>query len=412
MSAAPRRDGVNVPVVIAVVLVSLAAAAAVLIFAGVLLPTGPDPVRVRLSLEPVTQGLDLPVDVISAGDGRGSLYVVEQAGRIRVVRPDGSLVREPLLDISDQVLAGGERGLLGMATHPDFAANGRFFVTYSRRPDGATILSELSMGDGAVDPASERIILEIEQPFDTHKAGNLVFDAEGMLLIGVGDGGGPGDPNGYALDASSLLGKLLRLDVDSGDPYGIPPDNGWADEEGARPEIHAIGLRNPWRFSFDRATGHLFIGDVGAMAWEEVNVLAPGGRAPSFGWSDLEGHDCYKERGCAAWRHLPPVITYPHRAPDAAHCAVIGGHTYRGTVHPALLGVYLYGDLCSGMIWGVRAADLVRREVAPTQIGQVDSTYGLLHSFGEDEAGELYAVTGNGYLLRVRVAEPAVASAG
>lgn len=402
MSAPPRRDGVNVPVVIVALVASIAVAVAVLYAAGVILPSGPEPVRARISLEPVAQGLELPVGLVGAGDGSGRLYVLEQAGRVRVVQPDGSVARAPLLDIRAQVLAGGERGLLGMALHPAADRNGRLFVAYSRRPDGATVLSELRMREGIVDHASERVLLEIEQPFDTHKAGNLLFDAQGMLLMGVGDGGGPGDPFGRALDPAWLLGKLLRIDVDSGEPYGIPPDNGWADMEGARAEVHAIGLRNPWRFSFDPGSDRLIIGDVGAKEWEEINVLTPGRRQASFGWSSMEGPDCFKIAGCQPWAHLPAAIAYRHVEPGAVHCAVIGGHVYRGSSEPALTGIYLYGDLCSGTIWGVRAADILRQGVEPARVGSVDPSLGLLHSFGEDDAGELYAVTSGGHLLRVR----------
>jgi glucose/arabinose dehydrogenase len=411
LSAPPRRDGVNVPVVIVAFVASVAVAVLVLYAAGVIFPAGPEPVRVRVALEPVAQGLEQPVGLLGTGDGSGRLYVLEQAGRVRVVEPDGSLAAAPLLDIRANVLAGGERGLLGMALHPAADRNGRFFVTYSRRPDGATVLSELRMGEGTVDHSSERVLLEVEQPFDTHKAGNLLFDAEGMLLMGVGDGGGPGDPFGRALDPGSLLGKLLRLDVDSGDPYGIPPGNGWAAVEGARGEVHAIGLRNPWRFSFEPESDRLIIGDVGAKEWEEINVLTPGRTQASFGWSSMEGPDCFKVAGCQPWAHLPAAIAYRHVEPDGAHCAVIGGHTYRGGREPALAGVYLYGDLCSGTIWGVRAADILRQGVTPVRVGRVDPSWGLLHSFGEDDAGELYAVTSGGYLLRIRDAEGAMASA-
>jgi glucose/arabinose dehydrogenase len=301
---------------------------------------------------------------------------------------------EPYLDLSDAVAGGFERGLLGLAFHPGFADNGRFFVDYTRGHDGATVVSEFVAADGVADAASERELLIIEQPFANHNGGMIAFDAGGLLLIGTGDGGSGGDPNGNSQNPDSLLGKLLRIDVDGPSPYGIPADNGYASTDAHRPEIHVKGLRNPWRFSVDELGGHIYIGDVGQNRWEEINVL-PGGRGGvSFGWNALEGPECFVA-GCNRAAHVSPTLAY--RRDDG--CAVVGGYVYRGTLQAELEGIYLFGDFCSGTIWGVAADAMLDGPTEAKELGQMDGT---LTSFGVDDAGEVYAVDRGGRVLHVR----------
>ena len=398
--------------------------------------SGPD---LAIRLQPVASGFEGPVLLVGAGDGSGDRFVVEQRGRIWRIDAAGVVDPVPMLDIGDRVLHHSERGLLGLAFHPAFEENGRFFVTYSQADDGATSISEFTLpqltpptlpgrGDTSAAPgtsaasattveataqpteaprpveATERPLLVIPQIYTTHKAGMLAFDQDGKLVIGTGDGGSGNDPHGHGLDRWSLLGKLLRLDVDHGWPYVIPADNGFAGDPDARAEIHAIGLRNPWRFSIDRVSGDIYIGDVGQSAWEEIDVLPHATRAASFGWSDMEGPGCLGDRACDPATHIAPAIAYPHVAGDGAYCAVIGGYAYRGDRATLPQGTYLYGDYCSGTIWAVPVADLLAGDAAPIVVGRVDPSLGQLQSFGEDDEGELYVVTNGGHILQVTTA--------
>lgn len=417
--AQPRRLGTGVILNLAIIIIGLIAIGAVLLAQLISdeasVPSGP--LDLAVQLEPVAEALDSPVFLVGAGDGSGDRYVVEQRGRIMRMAPDSTIDEEPFLDIIDRVLHHRERGLLGLAFHPDFAQNGRFFVSYSRRDDGATSISEFRLpmgdagaGDGA-DPkpvqASERALLTIPQPFTTHKGGMLAFDHEGMLLASVGDGGSGNDPLGSGQDRASLLGKLLRLDVDRGWPYATPPDNGFAGDDLARPEIHAIGLRNPWRFSVDGESGDVYIGDVGQGNWEEVNVLRRGARDPSFGWSEMEGRDCFYEKPCDPKAHILPAVTYPHVDGDDGHCSVIGGYAYRGEAGSLPEGAYLYADYCSGTIWAVSAAQLRADSAEPVVVGQVPADAGQVVSFGLDDAGEHYLITSAGHVYKVSAVDPA-----
>lgn len=357
-----------------------------------------DPATVAVTLEPVVDGLEDPLAVTHAGDGSGRLFVVQQGGQVRIVR-DGAPVAAPFLDIADRISSGGERGLLGLAFHPDFPTDPRLFVNYTDE-QGDTRVSSFTV-DAATpdraDPASERRLLFVNQPHANHNGGALVFDADGMLLIALGDGGGGGDPQGNGQDLRALLGKILRIDVNgtSGDrPYAIPADNPYADGGDNRaPEIWLSGMRNPWRMSLDRATGDLWIGDVGQGEWEEIDVQragAPGGT--NFGWNRMEGNHCYRA-GCddAAWTR--PVTEYGH---DQG-CTVIGGHVYRGAAQPALGGGYVFADYCTGRIWAIDPSTDAFRE--PTVVGEGGPG---ISSFGEDEAGELYATNlSGGRVLRV-----------
>jgi glucose/arabinose dehydrogenase len=333
-----------------------------------------------LTLEPVAGGFAAPLFVTHAGDGSGRLFVVEQGGRIRIVRDSGRVAPEPFLDISDRISAGGERGLLGLAFHPGYATNGRLFVDYTDR-NGNTVVAEYHGDADRADANVERVILRIGQPAPNHNGGWLGFGPDGKLYVATGDGGGGAAENGQRLD--TLLGKLLRIDVDVGQPYTVPPGNPFAaGTRGEQPEIWAYGLRNPWRMSFDRQTGDLFIGDVGATAFEEVDVLPAGASGVNFGWPRMEGFDCNAQGGC------PEDLTRPVLAYGRDQGSVVtGGYVYRGTAQPALQGVYVFGDYAVGVIWAVSAAAALRGAVTPTVVAETQLT---ISSFGEDEAGELY----------------------
>ncbi len=344
----------------------------------------------QLGLEPVVRGLDRPVFVTHAGDGSGRIFVVEQRGVIRVVQ-DGQLLATPLLDIADaRVSCCGERGLLSVAFPPDFANKRHFYLNFTDK-QGATVVARYRLlpdDDNAADPASEQVILRIEQPFPNHNGGQLQFGRDGYLYIGTGDGGSAGDPQNIAQNTNDLLGKLLRIDVEgaSGDqPYLIPPTNPYTTTAGYRPEIWALGLRNPWRFSFDRATGDLYIGDVGQGNIEEISYQpASSGGGENYGWRCKEGtRDFNMGDNCAEVQLVPPIHEYDH---SAGNCSVTGGYVYRGSEFARMQGIYFYGDYCSGLLWGLHQAggEWVNELLLETQY------FGSLSSFGEDEAGNLY----------------------
>ncbi|MDQ7844643.1 MAG: PQQ-dependent sugar dehydrogenase [Armatimonadota bacterium] len=360
--------------------------------AGVQAQPAPAP---RLALRPVVTGLSAPVYLTHAGDRSGRLFVVEQEGRIRVVR-DGRLLARPYLDIRSRVVSGGELGLLSVAFHPRFADHGRFFVNYTTNQGGRlrTVIAEYRAAppDADVAGAAERILLEIDQPFRNHNGGLNLFGPDGMLYIGMGDGGSAGDPYNAGQRLDTLLGKLLRIDVDGTAPYRIPPDNPFVARNGARGEIWAYGLRNPWRFSFDRATGRLFLADVGQHQWEEIDLVVRGG---NYGWKIMEGAHCYSPpEGCDRTGLQLPIAEYDH----SQGCSVTGGYVYRGSRIPALVGRYLFGDYCSGRIWALTEAG------GNWAMAAVLTTDLRIASFGEDPAGELYVVdhAGTVYLITAR----------
>ncbi len=356
--------------------------------------------RIPLGLEPLADVAGGPLAVTSAGDGSGRLFVATQAGQVRIIRRD-RLVDRPFLDIADRITTGGERGLLGLAFHPSFGTDRRVFVDYTDR-EGNTVVSFFrpSAGDpDRLDPASEQVVLRVEQPFPNHNGGGIAFGPDGRLYIALGDGGSGGDPqnNGQRLD--TLLGKILRIDVDAapaGAPYAVPADNPFVGRTGARPEIWLTGLRNPFRFSFDRATGDLWIGDVGQNDFEEIDVVRAGsGGGANFGWARMEGFHCYPTgEGCNNGQFTLPVAEYSH---DDG-CSVTGGVVYRGAAYPALDGAYLFSDYCSGILWLLDAAATGTQE--PTQVA---STGRSIAGFGEDEAGEVYVADLGGSVLRVVV---------
>ncbi len=355
-----------------------------------------EPAAVTVALEPVVSGLDQPVAVTGAGDGSGLLYVVEKPGRVRVVEA-GAVRAQPFLDISSRVgLSGSEQGLLGIAFAPDFAASGAFYVNYTDL-GGDTTVSRFSVdaGDPSVaDPGSEQVLLRIAQPYANHNGGDLAFGPDGMLWIGTGDGGSAGDPEGNAQDGGSLLGKMLRVDVRGGGGYTIPSDNPFLNDDEVRDEVWAVGLRNPWRYAFDRAAGDLYIADVGQNAWEEVNFAAavdPGGH--NYGWNRTEGMHCYRQPSCSTDGLTEPVAEYGH----GEGCSITGGVVYRGRRNPALEGLYLFADYCSGRVWALAPGGRTGWRVA--EVGRID---GNPAAFGEDDEGEVFlADISGGTLYRV-----------
>lgn len=335
--------------------------------------------------EIIVSGLERPVDVQSAGDER--LFIVEKAGRIRILQ-DGDLFDSPFLDITDRVGSrSNEQGLLGLAFHPNYAENGYFFVNYTDvRGDTMIARFQVISDENAADPSSEMVLLRADQPYSNHNGGAVAFGPDGYLYLGLGDGGSAGDPqnNGQKLD--TFLGKILRLDVDSAEPYAIPPDNPFGSE------IWAYGLRNPWRISFDQATGNLFIGDVGQNQWEEIDFVAsgsPGGL--NFGWKFFEGNHAFDGTPPGGTQLVAPIAEYDH----SQGCSVTGGHVYRGGM-TEWNGVYFFGDYCTETVWGLIQSD----EGWQNQI--LFGAGGNITSFGQDSAGEIYIATDQGQILRLQ----------
>jgi glucose/arabinose dehydrogenase len=345
-----------------------------------------------IDLHLVVDGLEQPVFVTEANDGSGRLFVLEQAGRILVLK-DGKPLEHPFVDLGNRVESGrSEQGLLGLAFHPDFAHNGRFFVDYTRAPDGATVIAELHASPDDPDRAEpqQRVLLTVAQPFANHNGGMIGFGPDGYLYIGLGDGGSAGDPGDRAQNPDELLGKILRIDVDGEQPYAIPKNNPFADG-GGRPEIYALGLRNPWRFSFDPADRRLWVGDVGQNRIEEIDIVERGG---NYGWRLMEGRSCFRPTsGCERPGLEPPVTQYEHRH---GRCSITGGYVFRGAAVPQLVGTYVFGDYCSGEIFGLRQGEI-----------SVLLDPGLsIASFGEDAAGELYVVDHAGAIYRIVASAP------
>jgi len=335
------------------------------------------------------------VDIQNAGDKSGQLFIVEKRGRILILQNDQLLV-QPFLDIHSEVESHGtEQGLLGLAFHPHYAQNGTFFVNYINLSGNSVVARfQVSKDDpNRADPSSEVDLLNIDQPYANHNGGNLAFGPDGNLYIGLGDGGSEGDPLRTSQNLENLLGKLLRINVDSSEPYSIPPDNPFS-RGGGLPEIWAYGLRNPWRFSFDRLTGDLFIGDVGQDAWEEVDFVPVGARGGmNFGWSFYEGAHPYQDQPNANITFTWPVAEYSH----SDGCSVTGGYVYRGLDLPEWQGIYFYGDYCNGTVWG-----LIRTAQNNWQSKVLFQTGVKITTFGVDEAGEIYlADYRNGSLLRL-----------
>ena len=343
-------------------------------------------------LERIADGLDQPVHVTALpGDPR--LFVCEQPGVVRIVR-DGRVLATPFLDLRDRVASGGERGLLSLAFHPSYAQNGFFFVNYTNtQGDTRVVRYHVSADPDRADPASAKTILGIEQPYENHNGGLCLFGPDGMLWIGMGDGGSGGDPHGNGQKRTTLLGKMLRIDVDHGDPYAIPAGNPYVGQTGARPEIWAIGMRNPWRFSFDRAEHLLYVADVGQNRWEEIDAVRDDAAGLNFGWNIMESLHCYKTSRCDRTGLVLPVAEYSH----GSGCSVTGGMVYRGHAIPALVGHYVYADYCTGWI---RSFRLVNGAVTEHVEWRLD-VHPQVTSFGEDGAGELLVVGHEGRIYRV-----------
>ncbi len=354
--------------------------------------------RPGLRLVEVARGFASPVHVVAPpGDAR--LFVVEQGGRVRIVR-GGKIDPEPFLDLSEQTRAGGERGLLSLAFHPRFAANGLVYVNYTDR-NGDTRVERYRVPPNTpdrVDPGSAQLVLMVDQPYANHNGGHVFFGPDSMLYVGMGDGGSGGDPQDRAQDPQSLLGKLLRLDVDGERPYAIPPGNPFAGRPAAgRPEIWALGLRNPWRCAFDPPSGSLFIADVGQSEWEEVHVEPDGRAGVNYGWNILEGREPYRPKGRPLATLARPLVVYPH--PEG--CSITGGVVYRGAAVPALAGHYVFSDYCAGWLRSFRVVD--GRAVDLTEWS--GASPGATTSFGVDGSGELHLVTSEGRLYRIAAAE-------
>lgn len=368
-------------------------------------PSSPGAPPGSVDLQSVATGFSAPVFFTAIPNSGGRSVVVEQRGRILVLKPDFS-VEGTLLDISSQVLFGGEQGLLGIAFDPNIASNGYFYIYYISQKtagrcaaninddDRCSRISRFKLnGNGSggyaystVAPAGEFVMLEVSQPYDTHKSGMMVFGPDNKLYIGLGDGGNAGDPQNNAQNLNTLLGKIIRIDPSAATPYGIPPDNPFVGVAGARPEIWAYGFRNPWRFSFDRQGTTLWAGDVGQEEWEEIDIVTRGG---NYGWNYKEGKHSFNGAGDPP--SIDPIWEYNHNVGNA----VTGGYVYRGGAVPGLQGQYIYGDYMVGTIWALDPATATNRTIFTNNRGQ------LISSFGEDGAGELYVVDYNGSLLRM-----------
>ena len=351
-----------------------------------------------LTLAPVASGLDFPLYLASPpGDPR--LFVVEKGGTIRIIK-GGTVLSTPFLDISALVSNGGEQGLLGLAFDPQYPTNHRFFVDYTD-VDGNTVVASYvaAAGDPDVaDAASVAVRLRVDQPYANHNGGQLAFGPDGYLYVALGDGGSAGDPEGHGQNPRDLLGSLLRLDVSGSTGYTSPASNPHADDASWAPEIWDIGLRNPWRFSFDRATGDLYIADVGQGEREEIDVATAasgGGRGVNYGWAITEGNACYGTSSCDRTGLTAPVLDYRHA--DGS-CSITGGYVYRGSAIATLAGTYFYSDYCSGWVRSFRFADGQATEA--TTWGSL-APGGHVTSLGEDAAGELYLVTSEGGVYRI-----------
>lgn len=372
---------------------------------------------VRLELSQVVSGLQQPVFATGAKDGSSRLFVCEKTGRVRVIE-NGALVAAPFLDLSGSVSTDSERGLLGIAFSPQYARTGRFYVDYTDKSGNTVISRFVADASGTkADPASEEVLLRIEQPYANHNGGCVQFGPDKMLWIGMGDGGSGGDPQGNAQSLDTLLGKMLRIDVGesgapaNGEPYGIPADNPFAnptdEATAAQPEVWATGLRNPWRFSFDSKTKGLWIGDVGQSQWEEIDFVPAGSSGVpagglNFGWNTFEASHPYPAGTSVTvdtTRFTMPIIEYDHGAGNS----VTGGVVVRDPAYPGLDGIYLYGDYGSGRVWGARPSSDAGKAGAPVGVENVEmlSTKYQVVSFGTGDNGEVYLVDFAGAVYRV-----------
>ena len=368
----------------------------------------------KLNVKKVIDGFQKPVYLTAPIHQSDTFFVVEQMGRIQMIIKKNK--SDPLLDIRERVhqpkMPGDERGLLGMALHPDFKNNGKFYVNYVNRDD-MTIISTFTFKDELLTADTEEIILSIKQPYSNHNGGQVAFGPDGYLYIGLGDGGYAGDPKSNGQNTHTLLGTILRLNIDGEFPYTIPSDNPFYNDNEARPEIYCYGLRNPWRFSFDRETGDLYIGDVGQNSWEEIDFI-PFNHAGSanFGWNQMEGSHCYPPgETCEQNNLITPIFEYPNNANyiktligweqnDAQGCSVTGGYVYRGSSIPELNGKYIFGDYCTGKIWSFQNSFGKALDYTQWDIPAIGKDF-YLSSFGEDGNGELYLLNHTGEIYKI-----------
>jgi glucose/arabinose dehydrogenase len=357
--------------------------------------------QIAITLEPFAQVPGGPLAITAPDDGSGRLFVAAQDGKIWIVEASGAVLPEPMLDIGGLISTGFEQGLLGLATHPTFPTDPRLFINYTN-PEGDSLVTSVAVDPddpSRLDPATLTKLLFVDQPYGNHNGGSVQFGPDGMLYLSFGDGGSGGDPLGNGQDLQRHLGKILRIDIDAdaGDaPYAIPPDNPYAGG-GGLPEIWHWGLRNPWRTSFDRATGDLWIADVGEGAYEEVDVARQGTSNLNFGWNLMEGAHCFNKRTCATAGLTFPVSEYGR---DLG-CTIIGGYVYRGAAYPFLTGTYLSADWCSGNVFGLDAAS--DGLTPPVVLGTGPQR--VFSAFGEDVAGELYITALDGTIFRVVAAQ-------
>ena len=347
----------------------------------------------------IVNGLSQPVDLQSVPGDTNRLFIVEKAGIIRVFR-DGALLPRPFLDISARVSTGTEQGLLGLAFHPQFTTNRRFYVDYTDRSGDTRVVEFLA--DAGLDSASatEREILFVAQPASNHNGGQIAFGPDGYLYVALGDGGGGGDTYHNGQNLGSLLAKLLRLNVDAGSPYSIPPDNPFVGRTGAKEETWDYGLRNPWRFSFDRLNGDIYIGDVGQNLYEEVDYEPHRAGGKNYGWSIMEGFHCYNASTCNQTGLTLPVVEYSH----SDGCSITGGYIYRGSEIPELNGVYFYGDYCTGIVRSFKIDQgkaVNAQDWTSTLRTQSGGRMEQLSSFGQDARGELYMVLLTGEVYQI-----------
>lgn len=349
-----------------------------------------------LSLTPVATGLG-SLTALTSPPGDPRLFLVEQMGRVRIVQ-GGALLPEPFLDLRSLTREQGERGLLGLAFHPEYSENGRFFVNYTDLNGDTRIVEyRVSQDPSRADPSSAAVLLTIEQPFGNHNGGDLAFGPDNMLFVATGDGGSANDPMGHGQDRMSLLGKLLRLDVSVPGVAGIPSGNPFAgDPSEGRGEIWAWGLRNPWRISFDTGEHLLYIADVGQNRWEEVDVVHSGTAGVNFGWADMEGEEC-RTSGCSGKGFTLPALVYGH----SEGCSITGGAVYRGSELPDLVGHYLYSDLCGRFIRSFRFDEGEAIERRSWEVQAPDA----VTSMGRDSEGEVYILTGEGEAFRITPSE-------
>jgi len=342
-----------------------------------------DSARIVVELKRFADGAEAATGMTPAPNGR--MYITEKAGRIRVMTLNGFVLDEPFMDITDRIKSdGAEQGLVGLAFHPNYQSNGYFYVHYTDL-QGDNVIARYSAASGgnAGNPDSEEVLLRVDQPEATHNGGQLVFGPDGYLYIGIGDGGGGNDTFDNAQNGQTLMGSILRVDVNGAFPYSIPNTNPFVGDPNFRDEIWAYGLRNPWRFSFDRVTDELYIGDVGEVTWEEINVVMAGSRGGiNFGWPIYEGLHCTGLNECDSTGLTMPITEHEH---GAEGCAVIGGYVYRGVSYPVLRGTYLFSDFCSGFIWG-----LSRNDSGAWRVEKLGEAGFAVTAFGQDLAGEVY----------------------